>query len=84
MFRQIFDEITSLTNTYICIEAAGSILFKDWSAKFYCDLTIDVNTIIDFGLSGGKLAGHTREAEVLKQIRLVSVLFNRNLSLLQD
>ncbi|KAL4233165.1 hypothetical protein ACF0H5_007850 [Mactra antiquata] len=36
-FTMIFDSLTRLSNVYLKLCSSGCVLFKDWSARFFCD-----------------------------------------------
>ncbi|XP_013380377.1 uncharacterized protein LOC106151587 [Lingula anatina] len=56
-FVEVFDAIGRLAKAYLKICAAGSVLFNDWTSKFFCDLTKPWSTIISFGLAEQELRG---------------------------
>ena len=73
---QILDGTSRLANLFIKICSAGSVLFKNFKAIFYCEPGRKVNATVDFGLSELKLHGHTDVlTDVSEQIRNVCDFF---------
>ena len=72
--QQIFDGISRLGAVYSKLCAAGCILFKHWTATFYCDPQRGVHSEINFGLKGDHniLKGYQKDTrEVSVEIKLV-------------
>ncbi len=76
IYFQILDGISRLAHLFIKICSAGSVLFKNFRATFYCKPGRKVNATVDFGLSDLKLQGHTdAQTDVNEQIRNVCQFF---------
>ena len=55
----MFDSVCQLASTFLKLNAAGCVLFRKWSAEFYCDQNRLVHSVIDFGLN--KQSGDNQE-----------------------
>ncbi len=76
IYFQILDGTSRLASLFIKICSAGSVLFKNFRAVFYCEPGRKVNATVDFGLSALKLQGHADPlTDVSEQIRNVCEFF---------
>ncbi|XP_053391302.1 E3 ubiquitin-protein ligase rnf213-alpha-like [Mercenaria mercenaria] len=67
-FTMIFDGALRLSNVYVKLCSAGCVLFKNWTACFFCDQGRPVCAILEFGETESQLKGRQSETEELKDI----------------
>ncbi|XP_053396351.1 E3 ubiquitin-protein ligase RNF213-like isoform X8 [Mercenaria mercenaria] len=71
-FTMIFDSITRLSSVYMKLCSSGCVLFKDWTARFFCDPEPNrpVCAVLEFGQGDGapQLKVRRSETEDLQDI----------------